>query len=221
MVPRGNGFGVLPSTQLVHHLARRALEVLPRGRRGPLLSRLIHNPAGIVRKGLAAWRLLRHDRGARRMLTAYRRQPRLRQAVGVHALLDDLLRLDLLRAARHGTLRTCQAFAVSWDYDPAAAALVAVSRRGPGPAGPDGLAAGIDALGQGRIQALVWDHAAVASQVVCRVGRSGWLTYTLGPGGVYRFRALERLYAADAREVGGALVSMLAARERPAEEPAT
>lgn len=221
MVPRGNGFGVLPSTQLVHHLARLALDILPRGRRGPLLSRLIHNPAGIVRKALAAWRLLRHDRGARRMLTAYRRQPGLRQAVGVHALLDDLLRLDLLRAARRGTLRTCQAFTVAWDYDAEAAILVAVSRRGPGSAGPDRLAAGIDALGQGRIHALVWDHAAVAPQVVYRVGRSGWLTFTLGPGGVYRFRALERLYAADVREVGGALVSMLGAHERPAEERAT
>jgi len=215
MVPRGSGFGVLPSTQLLHHVARRALEALPRARRGPLLSRLIHNPAGIVRKARAAGRLLRHDRTARRVLTEYLRQPGARRAVGVHALLDDLLRLDLIRAARHGALRTSQAFTVAWQYDAAAGALMAVSRRGVGSPGPDRLAAGIDALRQGRIRALVWDHAAVASQVVCRVGRSGSLTFTLGPGGVYRFRAFEQLYATGAREFGDALVSMLGVAEWP------
>ena len=49
----------------------------------------------------------------------------------------------------------------------------------------------------------------MAQQVVCRAGRSRWLTFTLGPGGVYRFRALEQLYQADARAVGDALVVAL------------
>jgi hypothetical protein len=66
----------------------------------------------------------------------------------------------------------------------------------------------------------VWDHAAVAPQVVCRAGRSRWLTFTLGQGGVYRFLALERVYQADARVVGGALVAMLGVAERPAGRPA-
>jgi hypothetical protein len=219
IVPWAEGFVVAPSVQLLHHLARLALERLPRARRGPLVSRLIHNPAGIVRKGLAAWRLVRHDRELRRILTSYRRQPGLRQRVRVHALLDNLLRLDLVRAARQGTLRTCQSFTVEWEYDPAAAALVAVSRKGPGSAGSALTAEAIDALGQGRIRALVWDHAAVAPQVVCRTGRSRWLTFTLGPGGVYRFQALEELYQADVRGVGGALVAILAAGERPAGRP--
>jgi hypothetical protein len=59
----------------------------------------------------------------------------------------------------------------------------------------------------------------VAPQVVCRAGRSRWLTFTLGPGGVYRFRALERLYQADARVVGGALVAILGGAARPAGRP--
>ena len=119
IVPWGTGFVVTPSAQLVHHLARHALELLPRARRGPLMSRLIHNPAGIARKGLAAWRLLRHDRALRDILAVYRRQPGLRRAVRLHALLDDLLRLDLIVAARRGTLRSRQPFTVEWEFDPA------------------------------------------------------------------------------------------------------
>jgi hypothetical protein len=220
IVPWAERFVVTPSAQLAHHLARLALERLPRARRGPLMSRLIHNPAGIVRKGLATWRLLRRDRGLRGILTAYRRRPDLRRTVSLHALLDDLLRLDLIRAARQGTLRTRQSFTVGWEYDVAAAALVAVSTRGPASAGSTLPAEALDALAQGRVQALVWDHAAVAPQVVCRAGRSRWLTFTLGQGGVYRFLALERVYQADARVVGGALVAMLGVAERPAGRPA-
>src|SRR5262249_14123551 len=100
-------------------------------------------------------------------------------------------------------------------------ALVAVSRREPGVGERALTAEAIDALGEGRIRALVWDHAAVAPQVVCRTGRAGWLTFTLGPGGVYRFRALEQIYRADGRAVGGALVAILAAGERPAGSQAT
>ena len=74
----------------------------------------------------------------------------------------------------------------------------------------------LDALAQGRVRALVWDHAAVAQQVVRQVGRSRWLTFTLGPGGVYRFRALEQLSQADARAVGDALVVALGGTGRPA-----
>src|SRR5262249_39285864 len=45
IVPWGTGFVVMPSAQLVHHLARLGLEgLLPGARRGPLMSRLIHNP---------------------------------------------------------------------------------------------------------------------------------------------------------------------------------
>jgi hypothetical protein len=77
----------------------------------------------------------------------------------------------------------------------------------------------IDALAQGRVRALVWDHTAVAPQVVCRAGRSRWLTFTLGQGGVYRCRALERLSPADARAVGDALVAVLGGAGRPAARP--
>jgi hypothetical protein len=215
IVPLGDRFVVTPSAQLVHHFARLALERLPRGRRGPLVSRLIHNPAGIVRKGLAAWRLLRRDHGLRSVLTSYRRQRGLRRTARVHAVLDDLLRLDLIRAARQGTLRTSQSFTVAWEYDAAAGALVAVSGRGPGADGPVPIAEVVDALRQGRIRTLVWDHAEVAPQVVCRTGRSRWLTFTLGAGGVYRFRALEKLYQADVDTVGEALVTIVRAGERP------
>jgi hypothetical protein len=41
------------------------------------------------------------------------------------------------------------------------------------------------------------------------------LTFTLGAGGVYRFRALEKLYQADVGTVGEALVTIVRAGERP------
>lgn len=217
-----------PSAQLAHQFARLALEGLPRARRGPLMSRLIHNPAGIGRKALAAWRLLRRDRGLRDILAAYWRHPGLRRAVRLHALLDDLLRLDLILTARRKTLRSRQPFVVEWEFDPVERALIAVSAKvpvdGQGPAAraesrlvASALAPqALEALAQGQVRALVWDHAAVAQQVVCRAGRSRWLTFTLGPGGVYRFRALEQLYQADVRAVRDALVVALGGGGRPA-----
>jgi hypothetical protein len=60
----------------------------------------------------------------------------------------------------------------------------------------------------------------VAPHVVCRAGRSRSLTFTLGQGGVYRFRAIEQIYQADTRAVCAALVAMLGAVERPAGTPA-
>ena len=228
LVPWGATLAVLPSAQLVHHVARRALERLPRARRGPLASRLIHNPAGIARKGLAAARLFRRGPELRGILASYARHDAVRRAVPVHALLDDLLRLDLIRGARQGTLRASQSFTVVWEHDARMGVLIAVSRRErPGAeAAPtaDVLNAGlsadiVDALRQHRIRALMWDHAAVAPQVVCRTGRSRWLTFTLGAGGVYRFRAVEELYRADAR-LGDALAGILGAGDGPARQPA-
>ena len=228
IVPWGGRFVTTPSAQLAHQFARLALEGLPRARRGPLMSRLIHNPAGIGRKALAAWRLLRRDRGLRDILAAYWRHPGLRRAVRLHALLDDLLRLDLILTARRKTLRSRQPFVVEWEFDPVERALIAVSAKvpvdGQGPAAraesrlvASALAPqALEALAQGQVRALVWDHAAVAQQVVCRAGRSRWLTFTLGPGGVYRFRALEQLYQADVRAVRDALVVELGGGGRPA-----
>ena len=108
-------------------------------------------------------------------------------------------------------------------------ALMAVSARGAPPGGrpatretsmstepAQALQGALDALANGRVRALVWDHTAVAQQIVCRAGRSRWLTFTLGPGGVYRFRALEQLYQADVRAVGDALVATLGGADRPA-----
>jgi hypothetical protein len=211
LVPGGKAFVVLPSIQLVHDLARRVLERRRRARRGPVASRLIHNPAGIVGKGLAGWRLFRRDPRWRRLLIAYLRR---RGAPPAHALLDDLLRLDLIRAARQGTLGTSQSFTVDWEYEPAAEVLLAVS-RGPGAPGAALTREAVAALRQGRIRALVWDHAAVAPQVVCRAGRFRWLTFTLGSGGVYRFRALEQLYRADAPAIGNALAAILGPGDGP------
>jgi hypothetical protein len=219
IVPWGDRFVAAPSAELVHHLMRLALERLPRARRGPVASRLIHNPGGIARKARAAWRLLRRDRHLRRILTVYRRRSDVRRRLRAHALLDDLLRLDLVRAARQGTLGSSQAFTVAWEYDAAAAALVAVSRRGAGAHGTPPAPEAVDALRQGRIRALVWDHADVAPQVVCRTGRSHWLTFTLGPGGVYRFRALEQLYHADVPAVGETLMAIVGAGQGPARGP--
>jgi hypothetical protein len=220
LVPWGTTLAVLPSAQLVHDLTRRVLEWLPRSRRGALASRLIHNPAGILRKALAAARLLCRDRRLRQILASYVRHGEVRGTLPVHALLDDLLRLDLIRGARQGTLRASQSFTVAWEHHAPAGALIAVSRRN-GPATPGGVAADVvGALRQGRMAALVWDHAAVAPQVVCRTGRFTWLTFTLGAGGVYRFRALEALCRADAPGVREALLGILGVGDGPAGRPA-
>jgi len=192
------------------------------------MSRLIHNPAGIGRKALAAWRLLRRDRRLRDILAMSQRQPGLRRAVRLHALLDDLLRLDLVLRAGRGALPSRQPFTVQWEFDPVEGVLLAVSAPRPAPGdGPATREAPVraaprpdpqvlDALAHGQVRALVWDHTAVAQQIVCRAGRSRWLTFTLGPGGVYRFRALEQIYQADARAVGAALVAALNGADRSA-----
>jgi len=70
-------------------------------------------------------------------------------------------------------------------------------------------AAVADALARGLVRAIVWDHSAVAAQVMCRHGRGPWLTFTMGPAGAYRFRALERLYRANPGATGRAALAIL------------
>jgi hypothetical protein len=216
MIPWGRSFVVAPSTQLAQHLARLGLARLPRARRGRVFARLIHNPAGIVRKGWAAGRALRRDRALRVLLRVHRSRSDLWPAVPLYAFLDDLLRLAIIRGVLEMTLKTRQRFTVGFEHDENAQALVVVSvPSGPDEPGapaaaitrrlPDGLR---EALAQGKIRTIVWDHAAVAGQVVYRSGRRRWLTFTLGAGGVYRFRALDSVYRAAPEPTGQALIAL-------------
>jgi hypothetical protein len=56
---------------------------------------------------------------------------------------------------------------------------------------------------------MIWDHSAVAGQIVDPSGGAPGLTFTLGTGGVYRFQALERVYGADPEGTGQSLVTIL------------
>jgi hypothetical protein len=223
MIPWGRSFVVAPSGQLAQHLTRLGLARLPRTRRGPLLSRLVHNPAGIARKAWAAGRALRRDGTLRRIVATFWTRPDLRARVPLHGLLDDLLRLDLLR--RLWEERPPRAgFTLELEHGPAGALVIASVPRPPhrGGAAAEGTTAPgaplpgalADALRRGAIRVMIWDHSAVAPQIVDpRAGGRG-LTFTLGTGGVYRFRALERVYAADPEGVGHVLATLLGGRAR-------
>ena len=220
MLPWGRRLVVAPSAQLVQHLVRLGLARLPRRRRGPLFSRLIHNPGGIGRKAWAAWRLLWRHPTARRIVIGGLRSAQARRAVGLQELLDDLLRLEIMRAVSADALSTRQPFVLRFACEESAPSTLVATSVADGPnaradvaARPSTLAPwspGVaDALRRGQVRAIVWDHSAVAPQVTVRAGRGPWLTYPMGAGGAYRFRALERLYRADPGATGRAALAIL------------
>lgn len=193
---------------------------------GELVRRILGGLLG--RRGWMAARL-RRDRGtfakARalvRAISAYPLRPlflqglvdrRLRRRVGYERLLGDLLKLEIVRQARRGTLQAREHFFIRSTFDPAAGVVTLRSvparrlseedKRGQSTADLS------MALRRSMVTAIIWDHSALGWQVVWEVRRSRWLTVFVGVDGVHRFDALVELARSHPDHAAGVLASIL------------
>jgi hypothetical protein len=209
IVPRGGSFVVVPSYHLLLGPIGRALSRLP-GSGRPLLGRFLKNPSNFVRRVRTAVELGVSVPSLRAVMGAYLRNHRIRRGAEAWRLTDDLLKIDIARRARAGTLVTHPPFGVRVDFDPALAVLQLTSFRCVGEAPPMApLAPDVEAavLG-GRVQTLVWDHSAVSSHVVYSIRRGVALNVALGTQGVFGFAALSALVRADP-SIGPAVLAIL------------
>jgi len=192
---------------------------------GELVRRILGGLLG--RRGWIAARL-RRDRGtfakARalvRAISAYPVRPlflqglvdrRLRRRVGYEGLLGDLLKLEIVRQARRGTLQARERFFIRSTFDPVAGVVTLRSvparrlseedRRGQST--PDLSMA----LRRSMVTSIIWDHSALGWQVVWEVRRSRWLTVFVGVDGVHRFDALVELARSHPDNVAGVLAAI-------------
>jgi hypothetical protein len=220
IIPYRVRFAVLPSGKLIQDVVGRAVSRL-RHRRGPALGRLVQNPGDFFSKGLVSTRITWGARNLRKLVMRYLRDRALRRSVPYHQLMNDLVKLDVVRQARTGVLRSRQPFRVSVSFEREAGALTIAS--GWDPRSPAGLHAGGSSVGPAadlrgvlmeafrarEIKAMVWDHSALGLQIVYQPSGSKWVTIGLGAGGVYRFDALAELARRYPDEVAGILVPIL------------
>jgi len=213
IIPYRDRFVMLPSRKLLHELLRAILSVLRRRRWGPLMSRLIENPGNFFVKGYVAWRVGLTVRPFRKILSCYLLHREARGQFRLHEAINDLLKFDIVRQARAGTLRARQPFRVSTDFDPEGGVLTLTSRPVDDEdekKGGDSLPRALpDALRDGRVKLIVWDHSALGLQIVYATSRCKWLTVGLGSGGVHRFEALSELARSFPEQTCPALLSVL------------
>lgn len=217
IIPRGGTFVVVPSLALPFDLLRRGLAALPAFRRGPLLSRFIHNPARVVRMGHAAARAVLRTPCLRALAGAYLHDAGTRAGVPAWRFAEDLMKIDIVRRARGGTLRARQPFAVGVEFDEGAGVLALTSGdQLEEPASPRSpLPREIErAVLDGRVRLIVWDHTAVAYGVICETRPGRWLQVGLGFGGVHRFEALSAVYSRSPGAAAPALLAILRGEER-------
>src|SRR5262249_23181106 len=99
-------------------------------------------------------------------------------------------------------------FRVTIAADPALGAVVFTSDtlEAPAEALPDAVER---MLLDGRLQAMVWDHARIGEYLFCEVSPERWLRIGLGGHGLYRFEALLAAYRRSPGRVGASMVEVL------------
>jgi len=210
VVPYGNRFLVLPSRALAFDLMRRLLARLPHARFGPVMSRLIRNPRNVGVKGIATVAAVLRTPGLRLLAARCLRAHRSGRPGFMFGLLDDLRKLDLVHRARSGTLVTRQSLDLVVDFDRSSGVLIlrsclATEGAGDRPDLPEDLR---DALSAGKVQLLLWDHSSLGQQIVYGTGWGGWLTASIGVGGIHRFDTISPVARTD-RRAAAALLSLL------------
>jgi hypothetical protein len=186
-------------------------------------ARLVDRPGDFLVKADLAMRIALGAGPLRTLVAQYLSDSVLRRQVPYHALMNDLLKLDVVRRVRAGVLRTRQPFQLYVDFDAGTGqvTLTSVPLRKPGnpvtgrarrrdvdrAAGPTQLE---DALKRGRVKLIVWDHSASSLEIVYAAGGRKWITLGIGPGGIHRFEMLARLAKHDPARMASVLIPILA-----------
>lgn len=149
-------------------------------------------PAG-ARRIVATARVLTPDR---EVLRYGSRRLRFR-SVERGRLLDDLLRLALLRRVQSRSLSTRDAFVVSPTVEGRVLTLRSVT---PESGVPSSVATIVERIRGGQIDRVQWDHSTFGSRFDLPVDRAHWVTFPVSAdddGAVHRFAALDDLVATE------------------------
>jgi hypothetical protein len=196
---------------LARELVRRIFVSLPAWRRGWVAARL-RRDRGTFAKLLVSVRAS----SAYPLRTLFLQgllDRRVRRRVGYEKLVTDLLKLEIVRQARLGTLQTRERFFIRSMFDPAAGVLTLTSVPARRLSEEDNRGQSMSdlsvALRRGAVTCIVWEHSALGWQVVLEWRRSQWVTVFVGVGGVHRFEALTELARSRPDRVAGVLAAII------------
>ena len=196
---------------LGEELVRRILAGLPGLRRGQIATRLRRDPAifAKMRAGMQAMGTY----PLRGLFFQWLVDRKIRRRITYEGLMTDLVKLEIIRQARRGMLRTQEPFFIRSEFDPVTGVLRLTSMPARGLALEDKRGRPVLDLSvsirPGTVTSLVWDHSALGWQVVLERRRSDRLTIFVGVGGVHRFDALLELARSRPDRVAGIVASVL------------
>jgi len=224
IVPFKDRLLFLPSGKTFRELTLSVLMKLTRGGAGPGSALLVDRPAEVVTKASLGVRAMLRIAPVRAVLR-YCCDGERRMALRLYALMNDSVKIDIVRQARSGRLKSSTRFRIAVRYDRSTGVVALESLdcdaadrtrardSGTGAEG-DVLPADLSsALVDGEVRMIIWNHSALSEIVIyCPEplrDRNRWMIVGLGEGGVYRFEALMRVYRQAPRVVGAAILAML------------
>ena len=222
IIPCRDRFIVLPSRRLARGIWRRCLSIVSGGGSGPVMTRFVESPGDFFRKAYISTRLGLSIAPLRTLVGQYLMDPRIRREVRYHDLMNDLLKLDIVRRVRRGNLKARQPFHLSVDFDVETGVImltsIALSRSGDIVVDRESRAKGGSAivptqleevLKRGLVKRFVWDHSAMSLEIVyAPVGQKS-ITVGIGTGGIHRFDALVQLARHHPAQMTAALMPIL------------
>jgi len=214
ILPRGAGHVVMPSPVFPLLLMGRVVGRLFRSH-GHAASLFMRNPWRFMQMGHAASVMIVGTPCLRALLAAHFRAGRASENVPLARLVEDLVKIDIVRRARAGLLTADPSFTIGVAFEPEGGVLMLTSRHRdddtPTEAAPLPAEAE-EAVRDGRVTAIVWNHRAVGDFVVCELLRGRRFSVGLGSdvysSGMHRFDGLSAVYARSAA-TAAALLTIL------------
>ncbi len=163
-----------------------------------VFGRLMSNPGGYLSRGYLAAATILRDPTLRAIWLAYVSRPRLARKSRPDRMIEDLLKLSLLRNQ-----------AIKWSYNRDSQTLTMTTIQI-----KDGSEAQLSAAEAGGIKHLIWDNSVLGSSVAVEAGRTR-LTIYVGQQSRHEFAALETILA----ERPGPVMRALVVGQQPARIP--
>jgi len=166
--------------------------------RGPAtVERLLRDPGGYSLKGYLALRAVARSPQRRATVLRHLGPGRRSGRTSLDIVFEDLLKLDILRQAHESRLTAGVVFK-AWPHLDGDGVLemrsLEVEQTDQNASTADEV---FDALGNGQVTNLVWDHTALASAVWHALTRKRWVKLWVGNAGRHEFPLIRELLATD------------------------
>jgi hypothetical protein len=218
ILPWGGRFVAIPSPADPLNVMRRALASLPAGHRWAPASRLLQDPGRFMRMSRTAARVIVGTPHLRTLLRSYLREGGRRAGVPASRLVEDLVKIDIVRRARSGILRARPSFVVEIAFEAEGGTLILTSRATPETSAPAPPRVPVEierALREGRVERITWSHVAVGDGVVYELQPGRWLHLGLGRVGVHHFDALATVCRSAPSTAAPTLLAILGGERGP------